>query len=77
MQKSWEEYASAEYKSSITYAELAQSHIDRALEIHSNTQSETSEDLSIPSSNEQQESIKESDNSTEQLDQTETSEQEK
>ena len=77
MQKSWEEYASAEYKSSITYAELAQSHIDRALEIHSNTQqSESSDQLSSPAANENQEQSEEQDNSKDQLDQSETSQQE-
>ena len=52
MQKSWEEYTSAEYQSSMVYAELAQNHIDRALELHQKSkpveslQEESTEQLS-------------------------------
>ena len=76
MQKSWEEYASAEYKSSITYAELAQTHINRALEISNTQQSQSSKRRSF----QLQTRIKkpeELDNSKDQSDQSETSQQEK
>ena len=38
MQKSWEEYAGAEYQSSLIYTEKAQEHIARALELHQETE---------------------------------------
>ena len=37
LQKSWEEYAAAEYQSSLIYTEKAQGHIDRALQLHKET----------------------------------------
>ena len=37
LQKSWEEYAAAEYQSSLIYTEKAQEHIDRALQLHKET----------------------------------------
>ena len=37
LQKSWEEYAAAEYQSSLMYTEKAQVHIDKALQLHEET----------------------------------------
>ena len=37
LQKSWEEYAAAEYQSSLIYTEKAQGHIDKALQLHEET----------------------------------------
>ena len=37
LQKSWEEYAAAEYQSSLIYTEKAQEHIDKALQLHKET----------------------------------------
>ena len=37
LQKSWEEYAAAEYQSSLIYTIKAQEHIDRALQLHEET----------------------------------------
>ena len=37
LQKSWEEYAAAEYQSSLIYTEKAQEHIDKALQLHQET----------------------------------------
>ena len=37
LQKSWEEYAAAEYQSSLIYTEKAQVHIDKALQLHKET----------------------------------------
>ena len=34
IQKSWEEYAAAQYQSSLNYTEKAQEHIDKALQLH-------------------------------------------
>ena len=40
IQKSWEEYAAAQYQSSLNYTEKAQEHIDKALQLHKETNQE-------------------------------------
>ena len=53
IQKSWEEYAAAQYQSSLAYNEKAQEHIDKALELHQESLQKAQEETNQEETNQE------------------------
>ena len=68
IQKSWEEYATAQYQSSLVYTEKAQEHIDKALQLHEESKQTVQEETN-------QEEINQEETNQEETNQEETNQE--
>lgn len=75
MQKSWEEYAAAQYNSSLLYTEKAQVHIDRALELYNASKEEQSQE-ELPQEEQPQEELPQEEQSQQEKSQQELPQEE-